>query len=44
LIYIPLGFPEEQLSEAKTAFTEAGFVCWQTIIGSKGITQHTFSE
>ena len=41
---IPIGFSGEQLSEVKRAFTEVGFICWETVIGSSGVLQHTFTD
>ena len=35
-----LGFSESRLREAKDAFTAAGFDCWETTIGSRGVCLH----
>ena len=34
------GFPEAKLAGAKAGFAAAGFDCWETTIGSRGVWLH----
>ena len=38
------GFSQTRLEEAKLALIEAGFDCWETVIGSRGVTKHLLTE